>query len=299
MSEMITPARGEWRPGEDARPESGRLAGPGLLRGLRRRRVARGAGVALPPLLVLIATVSIWQIWVTVRHVPAYLVPAPSQVWQRFTQDHDLLWEAFRATFTSALTGFAAAIALGFLIAIVFSANRLIQRCFYPFAIILQTTPILAIAPLIIVWAGPGKNAIVIITFIITVFPIIANSTIGLMSTDHNLVNLFEINNASRLQQLLKLRIPNAMPYVVTGLRISAGLSVIGAIVGEFFAGRGGANSGLGALITYSAARLQTSMLFAAALTSSALGIGFFLVVSSLGNYAVRNWHESAITHEN
>ena len=175
----------------------------------------------------------------------------------------------------------------------------MIQRRLYPFAVILQTTPIIAIAPVILISAGPGRNSIVIITFIITVFPIIANSTIGLMSADHNLVNLFRMNNASRLQELLKLRIPYAMPYVVAGLKISAGLSVIGAIVGEFFAGKGGASAGLGSLITFSAARLQTDMLFAAALCSSALGIMTFTIITNLGNYLVRNWHESAVTHEN
>jgi NitT/TauT family transport system permease protein len=263
------------------------------------RTLQRQAGVVLPPVLVLIATVLFWQFFITWRHVPKYLVPSPTAVWQRFRVDHGQLWEAFRSTSSSALIGFLAAIVVGFLIAMLFASSRVVQRCLYPFAIILQTVPILAIAPLIIVWEGPGKNAIILITFIITVFPIIANSTIGLMSTDHNLVNLFAINNASRFQQLWKLRIPSAMPYVVTGLKISAGLSVIGAIVGEFFAGRGGASSGLGSLITFSSARLQTDMLFAAALTSSALGIGFFLIVNQLGNYAVRNWHESAITHEN
>ncbi len=259
------------------------------------------AGVVMvgPPAVVLVAAVLFWHFYVTLRDTPSWLFPAPLDVLDRFRNDYSSLWEAFRATATEALMGYALATVVGFAIAILFSQSKVVQRSLYPFVILLQTTPIIAIAPLILIAAGPGRNSIVIVTFIVTVFPIVANSTIGLMSADHNLINLFKINNASRLQELWKLRIPFAMPYVVTGLKISAGLSVIGAIVGEFFAGKGGSSSGLGSLITFSAARLQTDMLFAAALCSSALGILMFVIVTNLGNYLVRNWHESAVTHEN
>src|SRR5579875_3478740 len=288
MTELTT-AISEARPGA-ASPDAARtsLSTPRAEQRVAWRAISSQLGVVLPPLLVVVVVVAAWQAWVSLFHVPRYLVPAPSRVWERVIDDRAALWQAFRSTATSALLGYLAAIALGFLVAVAFASNRVVQRCFYPFAITLQTVPIIAIAPIIIVWAGPGKLAIVIITFI----PVIANATIGLMSTDHNLLNLFAINNASRLQLLWKLRLPNAMPYIVTGLKISAGLSVIGAIVGEFFAGRGGASSGLGSLITFSSARLQTDMLFAATLTASLLGIGFFLVINQLGNYAVRNWHE-------
>jgi len=302
MSKIGTTGSAEWL-AETAAPASRGAAdrrSPDLSARLAwQRAVMRRIASVLPPLIVVVLMVVLWQVWISVAHIKVYLVPPPGRVWSRFVSDHASIWTAFSSTATSALYGFLLAIVVGFLTAMLFAQSKLIQRCFYPFAIVLQTTPILAIAPLIIVWAGPGKNAIVIITFIITVFPIIANSTIGLMSADHNLVNLFEINNASSFQKLLKLRIPNAMPYVVTGLRISAGLSVIGAIVGEFFAGKGGASSGLGSLITFSSARLLTDLLFAAAIVSSLLGISFFLIVSALGNYAIRNWHESAVTHEN
>jgi len=300
MAELTT-AISEARPGGAVSSGAARasLSARRAEQRLARRAISSQLGVVLPPLLVVVAVVAAWQMWVSLFHVPRYLVPAPSRVWQRVIDDRAALWQAFQSTATSALLGYLAAIALGFLVAVAFASNRVVQRCFYPFAITLQTVPIIAIAPIIIVWAGPGKLAIVIITFIITVFPVIANATIGLMSTDHNLLNLFAINNASRLQLLWKLRLPNAMPYIVTGLKISAGLSVIGAIVGEFFAGRGGASSGLGSLITFSSARLQTDMLFAATLTASLLGIGFFLVINQLGNYAVRNWHESATKREN
>lgn len=253
----------------------------------------------VPPLAVLMAAIVAWDVWVTQRHIAKYIVPRPTQVFDRFINDFDSLRGAFIETALTALMGYAAAIIVGFIVAMIFASNRIVQRSLYPFAVVLQTTPIIAIAPLIIIWAGPGRNAITIITFIITVFPIIANSTLGLMSADHNMTNLFRLNNATRLQELTKLRIPYAMPFVLAGLKVSAGLSVIGAIVGEFFAGTGGSDASLGALITFSAARLHIDMVFAAGLCASALGIGFFSLVTFLGNMALRNWHESAVVSEN
>lgn len=295
MTEMTTQAAATWKAAEI---ETAAQA-PAARRSWKRSSLVRRLGFILPPLFVVAIALVAWDVWVRATGIKAYLVPKPWSVATRFWTDRGSLWHAFSATTTSALYGFLAAIVVGFLIAMLFAQSGWVRRSFYPFAIVLQTTPILAIAPLIIVWLGPGKKSIVLITFIIAVFPIIANSTIGLMSTDHNLINLFEINNAGRRQMLWKLRIPSAMPYVVTGLKISAGLSVIGAIVGEFFAGQGGASSGLGALITFASARLLTDLLFAAGIASSLLGIAFFLIVSSLGNFAIRNWHESAIQHEN
>ena len=254
---------------------------------------------AAPPLATLVVAIIAWEIWVVARDVPAYIIPRPEAVFWRFIDDRGSLFGAFRATATAAIVGYLIAITVGFSVAIIFASNRIVQRCLFPLAIVLQTMPVVATAPLILIWLGTGRNAIVTIVFMITVFPIIANSTVGLMSAEHNMVNLFRMNNASRVQELWKLRIPYAMPYVLAGLKISAGLSVIGAIVGEFFAGTGGANASLGSLITFSAARLQIDMLFAAALCASALGITFFSLVSMAGNYAVRNWHESALTSEN
>jgi NitT/TauT family transport system permease protein len=262
-------------------------------------RAVRFLSGILPPLAVLVIAMAAWELWVTQRHVPRYIVPPPTALFERFLIDSDKLRGAFIETAVTALMGYAAAIAIGSAVAIVFSSSRLVQRCLYPYAVVLQTTPIIAVAPLIIIWAGPGRNAITIIAFIITVFPIIANSTLGLMSADHNMINLFRLNHASRVQELIKLRIPYAMPFVLAGLKVSAGLSVIGAIVGEFFAGTGGSASSLGALITFSASRLQIDMVFAAGLCASALGIGFFSIVSFAGNLALRNWHESATVTEN
>ncbi len=253
----------------------------------------------IPPIAVLALVLLAWYGWVTLNDIPKYEVPKPTAVFNRFLTDTSTIQGAFIQTAIAALTGYALAIAAGFVVAIVFASNVVVRRCLYPFAVVLQTTPIVAIAPLIIIWAGPGRNAIIIITFIITVFPIIANSTIGLLSADHNMINLFRLNNASKLQELVKLRIPYAMPYVLGGLKVSAGLSVIGAIVGEFFAGTGGSGSSLGALITFSAARLHIDMMFAAGLCASALGIAFFGLVSYAGNYMLRNWHESAVVTEN
>ena len=207
-------------------------------RSLRHRLAASKPGrfaiSVAPPFLVLALAILAWDTWVTTQDVPKYMVPRPTAVLDRFLNDFGTLRGAFIATLTTAVTGYLAAIVVGFSVAIVFASNKVAQRSLYPFAVVLQTTPIVAIAPLIIIWAGPGKSAITIITFIITVFPIIANSTVGLMSADHNMMNLFKMNNATPVQSLFKLRIPYAMPYVLAGLKISAGLSVIGAIVGEF-----------------------------------------------------------------
>jgi NitT/TauT family transport system permease protein len=162
----------------------------------------------------------------------------------------------------------------------------------------LQTIPIVAIAPLIVIWVGAGMNAVVLIAFIISLFPIISNATAGLTSTDHNLISMFELYNASWWQRMVKLKLPYAMPYLMTGLRISSGLAVIGAIVGEFIAGIGGLRGGLGYVIISAYNRVQIPYLFAAALSSALLGIVIFVAVSVVSGRFLRHWHESAVRRE-
>lgn len=196
------------------------------------------------------------------------------------------------------MTGFAAAIVVGMSVALLMSQSKLIERCIFPYAVLLQTIPIVAIAPLIVIWLGPGAPAVITISFLISLFPIITNTTAGLLSTDHNLVAMFELYNASWWQRMVKLKFPAALPYIMTGLRISSGLAVIGAIVGEFIAGIGGRGGGIGFVITEAAGRLRMPYLFAAALTSSLLGIIIFIMVSYASARFLRHWHESAVRRE-
>ena len=179
------------------------------------------------------------------------------------------------------------------LIGIVFSQSVIVRRSFYPYAILLQTVPSVALAPLVILWFGHGFVSVVVVAFIISLFPIITGSTAGLLAVDRNLLELFAMGNASRLQVLWKLRLPNSIPYLITAAKISCGLSVIGAIVGEFSAGFGD-HFGLGYLITQTSATLATDYLFAAVLAAMLLGVLIFGGVSLLGEWVLRLWHAPA-----
>jgi NitT/TauT family transport system permease protein len=194
--------------------------------------------------------------------------------------------------------GFIFSIILGISAAVVLALSKTVEKSVYPYAIILQTIPIVAIAPIIVIWFGPGLNSIVVIAFLIGFFPMLSNTLIGLNSSDHNMKNLFYLYNASRLQVMWKLRLPAALPYIVGGLKISCSLSVIGAIVGEYVAGIGGIKGGLGYAITVAAGRLQTPYLFACGLAASALGIGFFLIVNAFSKWMLSSWHESEMRTE-
>lgn len=225
---------------------------------------------------------------------PAFLMPTPHAVYTAAVRYHDKLATAVGLTAMGALAGFAASLAIGSLIAFVFSQSVLIQRAAWPYAIFLQTVPIVAIAPLIILWFGNGFPSIAITAFIVSLFPIITNGTEGLTALDRNAVELFEVHNATRLQKLLKLRIPNSVPHFITGAKTSSGLSVIGGIVGEFFAGYGTEKFGLGYLIFQSSGQLKTDLLFAAIISSTLLGLAIFGAVSAIGSVLLRRWRFSA-----
>jgi NitT/TauT family transport system permease protein len=197
------------------------------------------------------------------------------------------------------LIGLGLAVICGMSAALVMSQSKLVERSIYPFAILLQTIPLIAYAPLIVIWVGAGMNAVVTISFIIALFPMISNTIAGLSSTDHNLVSMFELYNANWWQRMVKLKLPAALPYIMTGLRISSGLAVIGAIIGEFIAGIGGLRGGLGYVIVSAANRLEMSYLFAAALCSSVLGLVIFIGISMVSARFLRHWHESAVQREN
>ncbi|MFD1677969.1 ABC transporter permease [Alicyclobacillus fodiniaquatilis] len=263
-----------------------------------RLSVQARLGRMSPPLLVFIIFVILWQLVCQLCKIPSYLVPTPIEVVQAGVQNARDLWNAIWITFESAFLGFALSIAVGVISAFIMSQAKWIERSLYPYAILLQTIPIVAVAPLIIIWVGSGMTAIVVISFLVAVFPIISNTNFGFLSTDSNLVSLVKMYNNSRWTMTRKVRFPSALPQMFAGLKISAGLSVIGAIVGQFIAGVGGGSGGIGYLITETAANLQMAYLFAAAIASSLLGIFNFGLVNAVTTIFIGKWHESAIATE-
>lgn len=255
--------------------------------------IFRGAQWAGPPLLLFIVIVGLWFAATHLREIPRYLLPKPEQVVAVAWTQKAMLAGALWLTAQEALCGFGLSLIIGVVIAFAFTQSIFIRRSCYPYAIFLQTVPIVAIAPLIITWFGNGFQSILLVSIILSLFPIITNTTTGLISVDSNLVNLFRLYNAGRWQILLKLRFPHALPYLITGAKISSGLSVIGAIVGEFLVGYSQTEIGLGYLILQSSAQLKTAQLFAAVIASAVLGIAIFGTVNTLGNHLIANWTDT------
>jgi NitT/TauT family transport system permease protein len=251
-----------------------------------------------PPAIVFVVFVTLWQVVCNAFDLPRYLYPAPYDIVTAWIENQEILLLALASTILAAVTGFVGAIIVGMGIALIMAQSKVLERSLFPYAVLLQTIPIVAIAPIIVIWIGAGHQAVSAISFIIALFPIITNTHAGLTSTDHNLLAMFELYNATWWQRIRKLTFPAAMPYIMTGLRISSGLSVIGAIVGEFIAGLGGLRGGIGYVITSAQAQLKMPYLFAAAFTSSILGIIIFIAVSVLSARLLRHWHESAVKRD-
>ena len=266
---------------------------------LQRAQWRELAGRVWPPVAVLIVLLLIWQGVIALFNIQPYILPDPVETVQGGWAARDDLGVAVRVTFVDSLLGLALSIVLGLLVALLIARFKTLERGLLPYAVVLQTIPIIGIAPLIILWIGTGDVAIVVIALIIGIFPVISSASLGLISTDHNLLNMATMYNASGWQQLVKLRLPSAVPYILAGVRISSGLAVIGAIVGEFFAGTGGADGGLGDLIQIANRNLETDELFAAILLSSVLGILIFVTVNAISYFWLRNWHESSARQEN
>lgn len=254
----------------------------------------------IAPLGVGIVVLLIWEIGVRVSGIPYYLLPGPLLVIQTLFQDWGELFPSLLITLKITIAAFITSIISGVLISILFAQSKWIEKSFFPYAVILQTTPIVAIAPLIIMWLRNNTfAALVVCAWIVALFPIISNTTLGLNSIDHNLNNLFQLYKASRWQTLIYLRIPTAMPYFLAALRISGGLSLIGAVVAEFVAGTGGARSGLAYQILMASYNLQIPRMFAALLLTTLLGVIIFILLTFLSDFLLRNWHESAVKREN
>lgn len=255
-----------------------------------KRLLSLAINSLLPPLLFFALFVLLWHLGVRIFDVKPFLLPGPLRVASAIADHLPALLRASFLTGLGALAGFLLSFAAGFLTALLFSQSRIIARGLYPYAIFLQTVPIVAIAPLIILWIGHGFQGVVAVSFIISLFPIIANTTTGLTSVDPNLLDLFAMNNASRGQILRKLRIPNAVPNMLTGAKISSGLSAIGAIVGEFFAGYGSEHFGLGYLIILTNGQAKTDYLFACILFCTLLGLAIFTSVAVLSSFLLARW---------
>ncbi|MCW5622776.1 MAG: ABC transporter permease [Burkholderiales bacterium] len=249
----------------------------------------------LAPLLVGIAMLGTWQALVTVNDVPVYLVPSPLVVAQALVRDWGLLSGSLLVTLKIALLALLLALLLGVGIAFVFVQSRLIEMSLLPYAILLQVTPILSIAPLIIIWTKNLTLALVLCATMAALFPIISNTSQGLRSVDPGLLDLFRLNRASRWQTLVRLRIPSALPYFFAGLKVSSGLALIGTVVAEFVAGTGGSQSGLAYQILMAGIHLNIPRLFAALFLITVTGVVLFALTALLAWLALRHWHESEL----
>jgi NitT/TauT family transport system permease protein len=250
------------------------------------------------PLVLGLLALGLWEGLVRVFEIPSYLLPGPTQILRTLVQDWATLMESWWITMSISLAALAAAVVLGVVLAVLFASSKWIERSFFPYAVVLQVTPIVAIAPLIIVWVNDVHLSLLICAWIVAFFPILSNTTVGLNSADHNLVDLFKLYRARWWQSLLHLKLPSAMPYFLAGLRISGGLSLIGAVVAEFVAGTGGTQSGLAYRILESGYQLRIPRMFAALLLISLSGIVLFLALSLISHLCLRRWHESAIKQE-
>ncbi|MCY4550776.1 MAG: ABC transporter permease [Defluviicoccus sp.] len=263
----------------------------------RSRAAGRAARIAAP-LAIGIAVLAAWEGVVRVHEVKHYILPGPLLILETLAKDWQTLLVSLAHTMKTALGAFVLAAAGGLGIAILFARSRWLEASLFPYAVIVQVTPVVSIAPLIIIWVKDIEIALLICAWIVAFFPVVANTTLGLKSADHNLRDLFELYGASRRQVLWRLRLPSALPYYLSSLRIAGGLALIGAVVAEFVAGTGGTASGLAWRILESGYRLNIPRMFAALLLISLAGIAVFAALGWLQHALLRRWHESAVARE-
>jgi NitT/TauT family transport system permease protein len=249
----------------------------------------------LAPVVVGCVVLVLWQALVEVFEVPSYLVPGPWLVAKTLVADRAVLLQSVGFPLAVAILALAAAVVIGVIVAFVFVQSRALEMSLFPYVVLLQVTPIVAIAPLIIIWVNDPLPALVICATIVALFPMISNTTLGLKSVDPGLLDLFRLNGATRWQTLVRLRVPTALPYFFAGLKISTGLALIGAVVAEFVAGTGGTASGLAYQILQAGLQLNIPRLFAALVLITVTGVVLFLIASLVAWLALRRWHDSAI----
>jgi NitT/TauT family transport system permease protein len=274
--------------GEDEAP----LPPPAESFGERLARIAIPVGM-------LVLLIVVWQVYCDAYKIPHYILPSPLRIAQAFGTDYPVLLPALMVTLKITFAALGIALVGGVALAVLMSQSKWIELALYPYAVILQVTPIVAIAPLILIYAPSTQAALLICAWLVAFFPVLSNTTQGLRSTDHNLLNLFELYGASRWQTLILLKLPNALPYFLAGLRIAGGLALIAAVVAEFAAGSAGAGSGLAFRLLESQFRLNIPRLFAALVLLSFTGVCIFFATSLLSHLLLRKWHESAVRREN
>lgn len=263
-----------------------------------RRRQWERLGRWLMPVVTLTLAVWLWDRIVVWNQIPHYILPGPGLVVETLVKDWSILFDALLVTLAITMMALAVAVIGGVGLAILFNQSRLAEMSFYPFAVILQVTPVVSIAPLIFIYVDNRLAGLLICAWIVAFFPILANTTLGLNSTDHNLRDLFRIYGATRWQRLRYLQLPSALPYFLGGLRIAGGLALIGAVVAEYVAGTGGIGSGLAFRILEAGYRLNIPRMFAALLLIAATGVVIFAGLSLLSHLLLRKWHESALKRE-
>jgi NitT/TauT family transport system permease protein len=249
------------------------------------------------PVIVAAAGTAAWELVVRLNNIPPYVLPAPSAIFSTLVGDWDVLSQSLLTTLLTTLEGFIAASIGGIMLALIFNLSRLLEYSLFPYAVILQVTPVIAIAPLLLIYL-PQQTAVIVCAWIVGFFPVLSNTTLGLNSVDRNLAGLFQLYRASRWQTLLFLKLPTALPYILGGLRIAGGLSLIGAVVAEIAAGTAGAGSGLAYRIAESGYRLNIPRMFAALLLLSLAGIVIYALLALISHLALRRWHESALGKE-
>jgi len=252
----------------------------------------------LLPIVVLAAGIAAWDIVVRVNDIPPYVLPGPGVVFNTLIADWSILSQSLLTTLWTTLQGFIAAAIGGIALALLFNQSKWLEYSLLPYAIILQVTPVIAIAPLLLIYL-PQQTAVIVCAWIVAFFPVLSNTTLGLNSVDRNLAGLFQLYGASRAQTLRYLKLPAALPYILGGLRIAGGLSLIGAVVAEIAAGSAGAGSGLAYRIAESSYRLNIPRMFAALLLLSAAGIVIYMLLALASHLMLRRWHESALGKEN
>jgi NitT/TauT family transport system permease protein len=247
----------------------------------------------LPPVVVLVGACALLEAYVRVADVPIYVLPRPTAVLQSLRSDAGMFVPASWATVKAAVAGFAASAVFGVLAAVALSSSPLVRRAFYPYTVFFQTVPIIAIAPILILWFEAGFQPVAICAFVVSVFPVITSALTGLLSTDPALVDLFRLYGARRRDALWKLRLPSALPGLFSGLRVAAGLAVIGTVVAELLVGQIGEGAGLGVAITTAGKYGRTDRMFAGVLLTSLLGLALFATVNAAGHLLLRRWHAS------
>jgi NitT/TauT family transport system permease protein len=252
----------------------------------------------LLPVAVFAAGIVAWESIVRIGEIPPYLLPGPFLVFRTLIADWSILSDSLAVTLLTALEGFVAAAIGGIALALLFNQSKWLEYSLLPYAVILQVTPVIAIAPLMLIYL-PQQTAVVVCAWIVAFFPVLANTTLGLNSVDRNLAGLFQLYGASRTQTLRYLKLPAALPFILGGLRIAGGLSLIGAVAAEIAAGAAGAGSGLAYRILESSYRLNIPRMFAALLLLSAAGVVIYMLLALVSHLVLRRWHESALRKEN